>query len=147
MPTILSGQIVTAADLNHLKPATYAANSTAALAGIVVDTDLTGATVTFDTETDNAVYVVNGSFGCDWNGAATAFILGKLSVDGAIQSHESQVQLSGGAAGDRLHGAQNWRGTLATAGPHTIKLVGSVGDVDQQLTTPHCTLIITIYES
>lgn len=143
-----SGQVVTADDLNHLKPATYGARATADLVGVVVDTDVTGATVTFTTETDNAVYVANGSFGTDYNGPAAAglFIRGKLSVDGVIQTGEAQTEQAGGNTGDRLTPSQVWRGTLATAGSHTIKLVASVNDADQRVLADHTALAVTIHE-
>lgn len=145
---ILAGQIIDAATLNHLKPATYDAVASANLVGIVVDTDITGATVTFTTETDNAVYVAEGFFDMDWTaGAAVGLvIIGKLAVDGAIQSEEAHAEQAAGANGDRMSTAMGWRGTLATAGSHTIKLVGSVPDADQKINGTHTTLLVTIHE-
>jgi hypothetical protein len=115
--------------------------------GVVVDTDITGATVTFDTETDNAVYVVHASYTADWTGAAAGvFIIGKCAVDGVIQPGEAAMRQAAGAANDRLVGARSWRGTLAAAGAHTIKLVGSVADVDQRITFPSTGLVVEIHE-
>lgn len=146
---ILTGQIVTADDLNHLKPTTYHQDATSNLAGVVVNTDVPGATITFDTETDNAVYVAEGNFDMDWQGAAAAgaVMIGRLSVDGVIATGDVNVEQAAGANGDRLGGAtRTWRGTLATAGSHTIKLVASVPDADQRVTSPHTGLTVTIYE-
>lgn len=145
---ISSGQVVTADDLNHLKPTTYSARATADLVGVVVDTDIVGATIPVDTETDNAVYVVHGTFGADWGGAATAgnFVRGKLAVDGVTQTGEAQFEQATGASGDRIPGSQVWRGTLAVAGSHTLKLIGTVNDADQRILADHTALVIDIHE-
>lgn len=145
---ILSGQVVTADDLNHLKPATYYAEATSNLAGVAADADIPGATVTFETETDNAVYVAHGDFDMDWNGAAAATLIqfGSLSVDGVLQTREAYGEQAAGANGDRIPAARTWYGTLATAGSHTIKLVGTVPDADQRINSPHSALTVTIHE-
>lgn len=145
---ILSGQVVTADDLNHLKPATYHAAATGTLVGVATNTDIPGATITFDTETDNAVYVAHGDFDMNWNGAAAATLIvrGSLSVDGVLQTRQAFGEQAAGANGDRLPAGYEWRGTLAVAGTHTIKLVGTVPDADQQITHPGTALTLTIYE-
>lgn len=145
---ISGGQIIDADTLNHLKPTTYLAEASATQTGVIVDTDVTGATQTFTTETDNAVYTVVGTFDMDWQGAAISgnVISGKLAVDGVIQAREAHGEQSVGAAGDRFTGAQVWRGTLATAGSHTIKLVVSIPSANQRTTTPHTALLIEIHE-
>jgi len=143
---ILSGQIVTADDLNHLKPATYHASASVSLVGVVTDADIVGATITFDTDTDNAVYVATGDFDADWDGAATGLFQGKLAVDGGIQTELVLISQAAGAAGDRIPGSHTWRGTLATAGTHTLKLIGTVPDVDQAFESVHTALTLVIYE-
>lgn len=144
----LAGERVTAARLNRLQPKTFIARASADLTGVVTDTDVTGATITLTTETNNAVYVAIAPAIADWNGAAgsTNFVRCKLSVDGAIQSAETQAEQAAGAAGDRIPGAQVWRGTLATAGSHTLKLVATINDADQRLLQEHTALQVTIYE-
>lgn len=145
---ILSAQIVTAADLNHLKPATYHANASATLTGVVANADVVGATITLTTETNNAVYMATGNFDMDWQGAAAgAVMIGRLSVDGVVATGDINSEQAAGAAGDRLGGAsRTWRGTLAVAGSHTLKLIGTVPDVDQRITFPHTGLTVVIYE-
>jgi hypothetical protein len=144
---ISSGQVVTAEDLNRLKPTTYSAVASANLVGIVADTDITGATITLTTETDNAVYVCTGVFDCDWTGAAASLVIvGKLAVDGALQTAQALCQQVTGADGDRVSVSQTWRGTLAAAGSHTLKLAGTVPDVDQKINSTHTTITATIYE-
>lgn len=145
---ILSGQVVTVNDLNHLKPATYYAASNANLPGIVVNTDVPGATVTFTTETDNAVYVVNAFFDMDWQGAAAVgnLITGMLYVDGAHVSGDTNGEQAAGANGDRLPGSHVWQGTLALAGSHTAKLVASIPVATQRIANPHTAIQVTVYE-
>ena len=115
---ILSGQIVTADDLNHLKPTTYHADSTAILTGIVANADVVGATITLTTETDNAVYVAEGNFDMDWTGTAGvgAVAIGRLSVDGVVATGDVNVEQFAGVNGDRLGGvSRTWRGTLGAS--------------------------------
>jgi hypothetical protein len=145
---ISSGQVVTAEDLNRLKPTTYRAVASANLVGIVADTDITGATITLTTETDNAVFVCTGVFDMDWQGAAAVanVIVGKLFVDGVQETAQALAEQAAGANGDRISTSQTWRGTLATAGSHTLKLVGTVPDADQKINSTHTTITVTIYE-
>lgn len=143
-----SGQVVTADDLNHLKPTTYLARCDANLVGIVVDTDISGCSIPLTTETDNAVYVAELFIGADWQTPAAAgnVIQGKLSVDGSIQSGVAQMEQAAGTTGDTGTPGMVWRGTLATAGVHTLKAVASIPDADQRIVTPHTALAVTIYE-
>lgn len=146
---IASGQVITADILNHLKPTVRSVASTANLAGIVVDTDVTGATLTFDTETDNAVYEALGFFYMLKNGASTGLADGKLSVDGTIvpiTDGFAVFQQAAGNVNDRATVAMGWTGTLATAGTHTIKLVASLPDADDQVRAGS-KLVLRIYET
>ena len=143
---ILSGQVVTADDLNHLKPTTYQARASATLNGIVVNADVVGATITLTTETDNAVFVVSAAFDFRWTGIAALTATGNLSVDGVLQSGQAIAGQNPGASADRMTAGNVWRGTLATAGSHTLKLVGSLPDTDQHIEQPHTALVVVIYE-
>lgn len=145
---ILAGQIVTADDLNNLKTASYAARATGTLTGIVVNTDVPGATITLTTATNNAVYVAHATFDVDWQGAAAVgnVVVGKLNVDGTLQAGDCNVEQAAGATGDRIPGSQVWRGTLAAAGSHTLKLQASVPSAQQRILNPHTAIEVTIHE-
>lgn len=121
---ILSGQIVTAADLNHLKPTTYLATQTADVSGSVTNADLTGLSITLDTETDNAIYFAVAFLDFDHSGSTTTVAVGKFQVDGVTQGGEVVYQQ--GISTDRMTPGNTWRGTLATAGSHTLKMIATI---------------------
>ena len=124
---ILSGDIVTAATLNRLQTKSYHADATSAVGPSVTDTDVPGATITFNTETDGATFVATGDYDFDYSGAATVLEQGKLVVDGAIQAGTANCQDNSSGANDRRTHSRTWHGTLATAGSHTIKLTVTLG--------------------
>jgi hypothetical protein len=138
-----AGAVVTADELRRLQPTTYQAIATADLAGSVTTTDVTGATVTLTTETDDAVFVATGVFDFDLTGAVTTTGQGFLAVDGTRETAEAL--LGAEVSTDRGTTTQMWRGTLGTAGSHTLKLQGTL-PANMEINATHTTLTITIYE-
>lgn len=142
----LAGEIVTAARLNRIQPVPYQAIASSNLTGIQTNADIPGATITLTTLTNSAVYVCHGVFDAGITGANVAILSGGLSVDGAVQTARGLLQQAAGANNDRVTAAQEWRGTLATAGSHTLKLVGTCSDADNAFRATHTVIEVTIYE-
>lgn len=121
----LAGEKITAARLNRLRPSTYFAQATSSLTR--TDTtyaDITGATVTFSTTAANAEYTVIGVFDCAVGTASsTTRMLGRIVTDGVAEGgfaiHEMDTL-------DRDTDTTVAKGTLASAGSHTIKLQGAL---------------------
>jgi hypothetical protein len=127
---ILAGDRVTAAQLNRLQTKTFAAVATSTLAASSTDADIVGASVTFTTETDDAIFEAIGDFQVIWTGAGTSSAVGKIALDGNIQAGQIATRQAPGTAadnGDSAAMSRTWRGTLGTAGSHTIRLVGTTG--------------------
>jgi hypothetical protein len=144
--TLGAGAIVTVDELLRLQPTTYHAIASSDLVGSVTTTDITGATLTFDTETANAVYVAEAVFDFDTTTPGTTTIgVGFLNVDGSNQTSQSLFQVGAATANDRTSSTQRWRGTLATAGSHTLKLQGTV-PANMEINATHTVLTVTIYE-
>lgn len=142
---ILAGEVVTAARLNRLQPVTYHADATAAVGPSVTDADITGATITLTTQTNNAIFVATGDYDFDYSGAATALEQGKLVVDGSIQAGTANCQDGTATTNDRRTHSRTWRGTLATAGSHTLKLTCTLGS-GITVNATHTGITVTIYE-
>lgn len=88
-----------------------------------VEVDVTGATVTFTTVRPNAKFICTGSFYFAMIAASNGVALGKLSVDGTVQS--AFANFTGlFSTPERVNASQTWVGTLAAAGSHTLKLRG-----------------------
>lgn len=143
--TILAGDVVTAATLRRLQPKTYHADASAAIGPSVTDADVTGATITLTTETNNAIFVATGDFDFDYSGAATALEQGKLVVDTVTQAGTANCQDGTATSNDRRTHSRTWRGTLATAGSHTLKLTATLGS-GITVNATHTGITVTIYE-
>jgi hypothetical protein len=141
--SILAGEIVTAARLNRLQPKTYYAIGSGSVAGAASNSDVPSATVTFDTEADNAVYMVHGVWDVNWTGATTTIGTARIAVDGTVQSPLCTWQAE--VATDRGTYGQSYSGTLAAAGSHTIKLVCSPA-ANQSVEGVNSSISVTIYE-
>lgn len=141
--SIAAGEIVTAARLNLLQPVTYYAQGSGTLAGAATNGDVPSATVTFDTQNDNAVYAVTGVWDWDLTGATTSTGTARIAVDGVNQS--PLCTFAGEVGTDRATVTQSYRGTLAAAGSHTIKLVASPA-ANQQIQGANSSISIAIYE-
>jgi len=122
---ILAGQIVTAGQLNRLRPSTYFAQCSSALTkSDTTNVDITGATVTFSTTAANAEYAVYAVFDCAvGTSSASTRMLGRIVTDGSAEPgfgiHEMDNL-------DRDTVSAVAKGTLAAAGSHTIKLQGAL---------------------
>lgn len=141
-----SGQRLTPARLNRIQPVTYEAVASGTLTLGTALADVAGAAVTLTTTTAGAVWVAEATF--DMNVAtAGAGVLaeGHLDVDGVDQTARALKSM---AAVDRATAAQRWRGTLAAAGSHTLKLRGIKSGAAgvASIVTTHTKLQVTIYE-
>ena len=140
-----AGEIVTATRLNRLQPVSYGVAASGALTLTTTVTDVPGATITLNTLTANAVYKAWAVFDMVVVTAATGNNMnGYLSVDGAQQTAVAAHEM---VAADLDTVAQQWRGTLATAGSHTLKLRGNRSAAgDGTIAAAHTTLIVEISE-
>lgn len=145
----LSGDRLTSARLNNIQPVTYFAQCDSALTNVTTTTyqDISGATITFDTVTDNAKVVVDAEF--DMAVAtinATIDMNGRIVIDGAAEPPLAKHQMD---AQDRDSVFTHTLATIATAGSHTIKLQGAVsaaaGGTGGAFQTFTC-LRVTVYE-
>ncbi len=146
--TFLAGERITAARINRLQPKTYvAACSSALTATTSTYADITGASITLTTETDNATYTAHAVF--DMNVLATSgtiLMVGRMQVDSVTDSGIAVYAMD---ALTRATVAMSWRGTIASAGSHTFKLQGALtsglatGGAFQQDDTK---IQVTIYE-
>jgi hypothetical protein len=141
---ILAGEIVAAGRLNRMQPVPYYAEQSSQLAVPTSVTDVPGLSITFTTSAANAKYHATGFLDWDNVDANTSSGLGFCSVDGVAQT--KQIRYAGAVATDKGTPGQQWFGTLASAGSHTIKLRASA-DVAGDLTVfSHSTLTVVIYE-
>ncbi len=140
-----AGETATAARINRLAPTPYRAAATSTLTGPQTSADVPGATVTFTTETDGAAYVVEAVFDYRNNATGTSSQgSGNIAVDNVVQSEFAIFRDGGGSANTSMTVAQVYKGTLTTAGSHTIKLVAS--PVLNQVIQVYSSITITIYE-
>jgi uncharacterized protein YaiE (UPF0345 family) len=142
---ILAGEIVSAGRLGRMQPITYQADASGTLAVLTTVADVPGATYTFTTAAANATYVVWGVYDVNQVATTNNDFIGRLSVDGVISG---KFALFGGQVnGDRATVTQVWRGTLPSAGSHTIKLAASTTAVSQfQVVAGHTSITIEITE-
>jgi hypothetical protein len=138
-----SGEKIRASRLNRIQPVSYLANANGDVPALSTDVDVPGATITLTTLAANAVYVAVAFFDFDLTGASTATGTGKLVVDGATQT--ATANMAGEVTTDRMTPGQTWKGTLASAGSHTLKLTATTG-ASQIVQDTHTTLQVTIYE-
>lgn len=116
-------ETITAAKLNRIQSVTYEGIATSTLSTSTTVADIVGATVTLSTTAANAIYVVNATFDCFISAVSgVTTIQGRLDVDGVNAGREAVF--AGSATGERGTVQQQWRGTLAAAGSHTLKLRG-----------------------
>ncbi|MFI1701947.1 hypothetical protein ACH419_39205 [Streptomyces bobili] len=119
----LAGEMLTAGRANRQSTKTYPAIGSGTIPASSTNVDVTGATVTFTTETAGATYRAY----CVWDfnalGASAASSTGRLVVDGVNQL--PLVVFRQDAAADRGTQSQNYTGTLGAAGSHTLKLIAS----------------------
>ncbi|WP_411118980.1 hypothetical protein [Streptomyces sp. 058-1L] len=120
---VWAGQIITAGQLNRMQPSTHLATADTNLVrnNTTAAADIPGATVTVVTTVANAVYTVTGTFDVQIGATGAGNMVGYLHVDGSADAGVAAKRMDQ-VTRDTI--AQLWRGTLATAGSHTFKLVG-----------------------
>ena len=138
-----SGQRITPARLNALQPKTYYAIGSGTVPASTSNGDVPSASVTFTTTFPGAVYVAHAVWDCQLTGATTALLTARIKVDGTFQP--PLAVWSGQVATDRGSIGQNYRGTLAAAGSHTIGLVASTA-ANQVVQGVNSSVLVTIYE-
>lgn len=142
----LAGERVTASRLNRLQPTAYEATASASLTRTTTTyADITGATVTFDTEAANAKAVVDAEFDCAVGTTSTTTDMnGRIMVDGVAGNALAKHQMDN-LDRDSVYTTETF--TLAAAGSHTIKLQGALSAAAGSGTFQTFTKIkITVYE-
>lgn len=141
---LLAGQIFTADTATNLKTKKYNAVGTGGpLVGPQSNADVTGCTITLTTLTDGASYTAWIVIDHDKTTANSSVNFGRLNVDGVNATPTTGSAQD--AVTDRTVAGQNYQGTLATAGSHTLKVVASPPTGNQVLNT-NTTLIVHIDE-
>ncbi|HEY9418239.1 MAG TPA: hypothetical protein VIQ30_26050 [Pseudonocardia sp.] len=136
--------------LLNAKPIITGAACSAPLDLTTAEADVAGATVTVATTKPNARYVAHGSFYMSAATGGSAVASGKLMVDGVAQA--AKANFTGPNTLDRASVAQTWRGTLAAAGNHTLKLRGvasavGAGNGAFRINTGDTTITVEVFES
>ncbi|MGW5352198.1 hypothetical protein ACWERV_17015 [Streptomyces sp. NPDC004031] len=139
----LAGETVTADRLNRLQPTVYFAIGSGMVVGAQTNADVPSATITLTTQTAGATYTAECVWDVDLTGATTATGTARMMLDGTAQPPLAVFGQE--VATDRLTTAQNYSGTLATAGSHTFKLVASPA-ANQQIQGVNSSIKVTIYE-
>ena len=141
--TLSAGTALSASVANRFQPIEYFATATVDLPASSTDVDITGATITFMTQTANAAYTVEAVFDMDLTGATTSIMRGKCVVDGTTQAAEAIYEAA--VTTDRSTVSQQWKGTLPSAGAHTIKLRGTI-PATTTIRATHTNLLVRIRE-
>lgn len=141
---LLAGQIFTADTAMNLKTKKYNAVGTGGpLVGPQSNADVTGCTITLTTVTDGAAYTAWIVVDHDKTTTNDLVNFGRLNVDGVNISQTTGIAQQNIV--ERAVAGQNYQGTLATAGSHTLKVVASPPAGNQVLNT-NTTLIVHIEE-
>lgn len=122
MADLNAGDRIVASGLKHAFAVSAAASGSLTVTTATV-TDITGATVTFNTVQSAASVVVWGVFDVSVTGTAASFAQGYCTIDGTQQTASQIQQLI--TAGLRQTLTQVWTATLSGSGSHTIKLRGN----------------------
>lgn len=120
----LAGETITAGKLNRIQPTPYEEPCTAALTVTTATyADITGCSITLTTAAANAVYMAEAVFDANVTVVSgTSLMVGRLLVDGVTDSGIAVYAMD---TTDRATIAMRWRGLLASAGSHTLKLQGA----------------------
>lgn len=138
-----AGNRITAARTNNLQTRVFYAIGSGTVAASQTNVDVTDATVTFTTLTDNATYAAFCVW--DYNAAGTpaATSTARLAIDGASQSPLATFNATG--ATERNTVAQNYSGTVASAGSHTFKLIATTS-TNTTVQGVNCSILVLIEE-
>jgi hypothetical protein len=140
----LAGEIVTAERLNLLQPKTYFARATTLLDGAGTGLVVPGATVTFDSFTDNARVVVEVSTAIGFDGVGTGRADVIVNIDGVGTLPRASFGQGPGNASDVVTAAAVVNESLGAAGSHTIHLTANLASY--QLVNVYTALNVTVYE-
>lgn len=139
-----SGDRITASRMNNLQTRVFYAIGSGTIAASQTNADVTDATVTFTTLTDNATYMAFCVWDYDSTGTPGGDGTARLNVDAVNQN---PLATFGGinSSQDRGTVAQNYSGTLTTAGSHTLKLVAST-NTNMQVLGVNCSILVLVEE-
>ncbi len=138
----LSGERITAARLNRLRPTIYSGYATAPIAGPVTNALIPGLSFTVVTTAPNAEYLATWFTDFDQTGPTTvSSALSRLRVNGSIISLFAAGQQE--VASDRVTVGQLHNGVLATPGTHTFEVICSLGSALQINTQSTLSVVVT----
>lgn len=123
MADLNAGDRIVASGLKHPFYTSAAASASLTMTTTTV-TDITGATVTFNTVQAAATVIVWGVFDTSVNTSGASLATGTCYIDGTAQTAAAIFQLI--TAGLRATITQVWTATLSGSGSHTIKLRGNL---------------------
>lgn len=123
MADLNAGDRIVASGLKHSFWVAAAASANLTMTTTTV-TDITGATVTFNTVQSAATVTVWGVFDTSVNTSGASLASGSCWVDGVSQTPQAIFQLI--TSGLRATITQVWTATLSGSGSHTIKLRGNL---------------------
>ncbi|GGT43324.1 hypothetical protein [Streptomyces purpureus] len=141
---LLAGQRLKAGQLDRLRPRRYSAVGTSTVAGPLTNGDIPGCTITLTTETANAEYHIIGVFDIRATLGSAGTATGRAAIDGAMQS--PLATFNAPDASGRNTVAQQWTGTIPTAGSHTIKLVATLTNSTQEAVGVNSSVVVIIQE-
>lgn len=146
MADLLAGDRIVASGLKHPFLQAAAASADLTLAATTTPSDITGASVTFNTVQSAASVVVWGVFDISVSVSGASVAEGLCSVDGVTQTAQGLTQLQ--TVGTRNTVAQVWAVTLSGSGSHTIKLRGmlSAAAGTAVFHQVHTTITVQVYD-
>lgn len=145
MADLNAGDRITASGLKHPFAVAAAASASLTVTTTTV-TDITGASVTFNTVQSAANVVIWGVFDTSVVSTGASLASGSCTVDGVAQTAQALTQLI--TSGIRGTVAQIWTATLSGSGSHTIKLRGNLNAAAGSATfnQTHTTITVQVYD-
>jgi hypothetical protein len=133
---VAGGDVIAAGDVNRVRPTTYTAEATSALAASSSAVAVPGLTINFTTATAGAECTLWWSIRADPTGAATALMSARPLVTGPSAfsqptSNFAVASWNAGAAGDVMSAANSQKIVLGAAGAYTVTLLGTTGANEQ----------------
>lgn len=140
---LVSGNRATGDRINNLQSKIYYAIGSGTIAASQTNADVTSATVTFETLTDNATYAAFCVWDFNVTGTPAASSTARLDVDGVDQS--PLATFNGTANNERGTVAQNYSDVLPTAGSHTLKLQATTS-TNTTVQGVNCSILVIVEE-
>jgi hypothetical protein len=137
------GQYITAQRLNRLQNKTYLAEGGTIAAGAGTNVDIPGVTLTFTSETDNAVAHCFWTVDFTVSAGATPAMTSRLLLDG-VTSSTRFIAVVNLTSGERSQPSMEDSFDLGTAGSHTIK--AQVTKAANQAVAQYCVLRVEVEE-